>query len=362
MRVLHLVNELVDTGNGIVNIAVDLAIDLAQRGDEVAVASRGGGFVELVAAHGVRHVRIDFRSRPVRSFFRLRGLIREFRPDVVHAHTSAPCAISAAVRRSPGVPDFVMVATMHNVYQRSSVLMATADMTIGVAESVSDTVRNRRWHSPLVETVVNGVVASPRRVGRVTIDKNVSLDLGSRSIVTVGAVSHRKGADLLLDAFATLAGPRPDVHLWFVGNPDWADFVHRARSHEFSDRIHFAGMSTDPGSFLAAATVVTIPSRREGLALSLLEAREVGAAIVATETDGAREGLDQGAAGILVPVENPGDLSTALARVLDDPVHRAELRRRAIIDLDRFSVGRMVADYRKLYTAAATGRQPLQSG
>ncbi|USX47392.1 glycosyltransferase family 4 protein [Dietzia kunjamensis] len=361
MRILHLVNELVDTGNGIVNVAVDLAIDCAARGDEVAIASSGGGFVELVVTHGVRHVDIDFRNRPARSFGRLRRWVREFRPDVVHAHTAAPCAIAAAVRRSPGVPDFVLVATMHNVYQRSSVLMATADMTIGVAESVSRTVRRRRWHSPLVETVVNGVVSSPRRPKRGIRSEDDGAVLGPESIVTVGAVSHRKGADVLLDAFIALAGSRPGAHLWYVGNTDWADVIQRARSSEFADRIHFPGLSTDPGSFLAAATVVAVPSRREGLALALLEARETCAAIVATDTDGSREGLDQGAAGILVPVEEPEALASALVRVLDNPQLRSELRGKAAAGLERFSVGRMAADYRDCYMTAAAGRQPTRN-
>lgn len=359
MRILHLVNEVVDTGNGIVNVTVDLAITQSDHCEEVGVASRGGGFVDLLAEHGVEHTSIDFRAHPLSALRSLRQLIQRFRPDVVHAHTIAPCAVAAAVRGIPGVPDFALVATMHNVYQRSSALMASADMTIGVAEAVSGLVRTRRWRSPMVETVVNGVVASPRRTARdhaapaacedVGDGGDPGRELGPRSIVTVGAVSHRKGADILLEAFTELAGPRPDVHLWFVGNLDWDELSARVRTSGFAERVHMPGLSRLPASYLAAATVVAIPSRREGLALSLLEAREVGAAIVATETDGAREGLDEGAAGVLVPVEDPSALATALARVLDDPAHREELRRRSATDLDRFSVGRMSRDYHDRY-------------
>lgn len=357
MKVLHLVNELVATGNGIVNVTVDLAIDQVSRGDTVAVASAGGGFVALLAENGVRHVTIDFRGRPLHATRALSRLIREYRPDVVHAHTVAPCVLAAVVRRVPGAPDYAVVATMHNVYQRFADLMSTADITVGVAESVAETVRARRWHSPLVGTVVNGVIDSPRRSGSRALDDHRSPpELGPRSIVTVGAVSRRKGADILLDAFTTLALTRPDVHLWFVGNPDWDVIVHRARESDLSDRIHLVGLSDDPRSYLESATVVAIPSRREGLALSLIEAREAGAAIVAADTDGAREGLDDGTAGVLVPVGDPDALATALADVLDDPGHRDDLRRQASSGLERFSVARMGRDYRDRYAEASSLR------
>lgn len=352
LRVLHLVNEVVDTGNGIVNVTVDLAIDAHARGHEVAVASSGGGFVDLLRSSGVAHHRIDFRGEPLRSFSKLRALIADFQPDIVHAHTVAPCVLAAAVRAVPGGPDFTLVATMHNVYQRSSLLMASADMTVGVAQSVSDVVGSRRIRSPLLATVVNGVVNSPRR-GRTD---PVARGLGPRSIVAVGAVSHRKGVDVLLAAFEILATTRRDLHLWFIGNKDWEEFVHEAESSVHADRVHLIGLADDPTAFLGEATVVALASRREGLALSLLEAREAGAAIVATETDGAREGLDAGEAGLLVPVDDPDALATALARVIDDRECRDDLRRRSANGLDRFSVTRMAREYEEVYRRAITHR------
>lgn len=353
LRILHLVNEVVDTGNGIVNVTVDLAVQASRNDNVVSVASKGGGFVPLLESAGVRHVEIDFRDRPWLAIVQLRRLIIEFKPDVVHAHTVAPCAISAAVRRLPSVPDYAIVATMHNVYQRSSTLMATADMTIGVAESVTDIVRSRRCRSPLVAPVVNGVVGSPRRRRR----EQTPHDLGPKSVVAVGAVSHRKGADVLLEAFEQLAASRADLHLWFVGNRDWDEITVRAAASPAAERIHLVGLSDDPASYLTRATVVAVASRREGLALSLLEAREAGAAIVATETDGALEGLDGGSAGVLVPVEDPHELASALGLVLDEPEHRDDLRRRSTTGLERFSVARMARDYDQKYREALNYRR-----
>ena len=56
MRILHILNDVTDRGNGIVNTAVDLAIEQARQGLDVAVISAGGGYVPLLQSAGVLHL------------------------------------------------------------------------------------------------------------------------------------------------------------------------------------------------------------------------------------------------------------------------------------------------------------------
>src|ERR1700751_3710056 len=89
MRVLHILNDVTDRGNGIVNTAVDLAIEEARQGLEVSVASAGGGFKPLLERAGVLHLTLDQSRRPMqllRATPQFRRYVRDFRPDVVHAH------------------------------------------------------------------------------------------------------------------------------------------------------------------------------------------------------------------------------------------------------------------------------------
>ncbi|MBM4125442.1 MAG: glycosyltransferase family 4 protein, partial [Nitrospira sp.] len=86
MRLLHLLNHVDQIGNGIVNVAVDLACVQAREGHQVWVASRGGSYETLLAAHGVRHVRIDQERRPLtllRALSTLRALLRDERIEIV---------------------------------------------------------------------------------------------------------------------------------------------------------------------------------------------------------------------------------------------------------------------------------------
>jgi hypothetical protein len=55
MRILHITNHVQKIGNGIVNVAVDLACLQAKSGFDIAVASAGGEYEQLLADHGVEH-------------------------------------------------------------------------------------------------------------------------------------------------------------------------------------------------------------------------------------------------------------------------------------------------------------------
>ena len=64
MRVLHILNDVTDRGNGIVNTAVDLALEQARQGLVVTVASAGGGYKPLLENAGVLHFTLDQSRRP----------------------------------------------------------------------------------------------------------------------------------------------------------------------------------------------------------------------------------------------------------------------------------------------------------
>ena len=90
MRVLHILNDVTDRGNGIVNTAVDLAIEQVRQGHVVAVASAGGGYQPLLERAGIVHLvpRSVAASGTTASGSRAvpGSSLREFQPEVVHAH------------------------------------------------------------------------------------------------------------------------------------------------------------------------------------------------------------------------------------------------------------------------------------
>src|SRR3546814_3804415 len=88
--------------------------------------------------------------------------------------------------------------------------------------------------------------------------------------------------------------------------------------------IEYLGETRDVTPYLAAATVYVLPSYREGLPRTVLEAMSTGRAIITTDAPGCREPVTQGQNGFLVPVRDPTALAEALLRRSEE--HTSELQ------------------------------------
>lgn len=353
LRILHLLNTVRETGNGIINTAMDLAWGQARQGHEVHVASAGGEFETRLAAWGVRHHRIDQRRRPLtlwRATYRLKALLAEHRIDVVHAHMMTGVVLTRAARapRARGGP--VLVGHVHNVYQRSARLMGLADLTLCCGTMVREEMRRLGVPEARLRVVLNGTVGSPRLPDPAAV---VPAALAQPAIVTVAGMNERKGIAELIEAFGLLAATHPGAQLYLVGDgPDRARFEALAAASAGAGRIHFAGFQRDPSPWLRAAAVFVLASRRESFPIVIGEARAAGCAIVATAVDGVPESLDDGAAGVLVPARDPARLAAALDTLLRDPEARARQAAQARTGLERFHVTRMVEETVALYRSA----------
>ncbi len=154
------------------------------------------------------------------------------------------------------------------------------------------------------------------------------LGIGSSTRVVAwhGRVQVRtKGLDILLDAWDRICSERPDsdIRLLLVGSGRDAEVLrNRIRSSRrvlWIDRYVLDRRQL--WSYLSAADIYTIPSRREGFAVALLEAMACGLPAVASDAPGVADVLPEGEAdgGIIVPREAAQELASALLRLLDDP-------------------------------------------
>lgn len=347
MKILHLANHAQLVGNGIVNVMVDLACMQAQAGNDVTVASSGGGFEPLLARHGVRHVPLSqspsLRRMPamLASFNRL---IREFDPEIVHAHmmTGALIARFGVVRRR-----FVRITTVHNEFQKSATLMRFADRVVAVTDAVAESMAARGIPRARLCTIRNGTIGSPRHAGQPAPSAPA---LRHPCVTTVAGMYERKGIGDLLRAFAMLCDRFPDATLYLVGDgPDRAKLEQLARDLQLEGRVTFAGFVANPAGYIAESDVFVLASHVESGPLVLSEARELGRAIVATNVGGIPEMVDQGEAALLVPPAHPAELAEAIAKLLSDDAFRLELASRAQRNIEQFSAHGVSAAYLDLY-------------
>ena len=353
MRILHILNDVNDCGNGIVNTAVDLAMEQVRQGLDVAVISAGGGYQALLEQAGVTHLTLDQSRRPAQLLRTIRILHRQLgahRPDLVHAHMRTGLLLAWLLKP---LHRYALISHLHNVHDRESIMMGLADRVIAVSQSVAETTAAHGIPKRKIRVVLNRTLQSGRVPALAAIQPAI---LKRPSIVTVCGMNQRKGIDELINAFELIGREFQDAHLYLVGDgPDRAQFENQARRCSWSSRIHFEGYQPLPQAYMLSADVFVLASRRESFGLVLIEAREAGCAIVAANVDGVAEALDGGNAGILIPPKDATALTDALRQVLNSPAEREKWRTLAPNGIAKFRVDRMASEITAVYAELLGG-------
>jgi glycosyltransferase involved in cell wall biosynthesis len=337
--------------------AGSLVADQVGRGFEVSVACpQGSELAQLAEQAGARRLRWEAvretgRSAP-RETRALARLVALADPELVHLHSSKAGLAGRAAVRGRRTTVFQPHAWSFEVAgpQRPAALAwerFAARRWTDLVLCVSEKERHRAEECGIrvrFAMVPNGIDLAghppageaARRLAR------VRLGLGDHPLVlAVGRLSEQKGQDVLLRAWPAVLERVPKAELLVVGDgPTRAGLEAQRRP-----RVRFEGARTDVEDWLAAADVVAMPSRWEGLSLVMLEAMASARSVVATDVAGAREALAE--AGAIVPVGETQPLADALAERLSDPARAAregaEGRRRVERDFDLAKVTARVA-------------------
>ncbi len=171
-------------------------------------------------------------------------------------------------------------------------------------------------------------VAPLERDARAAVRRAIGVDPGARVIGFVGQIEPRKGVDLLLDALDRAPLP-PDVVCVIVGDDPFGE--HRryrdsvlARARR-TPQVRLTGWRRDADRLAAALDLLVCPSRRDACPLTVLNAMSASVPVIGTRAGGIPEQLDEGAAGMLVPVNDAIALGAAIDALLADSERRAAL-------------------------------------
>jgi glycosyltransferase involved in cell wall biosynthesis len=348
MKILHITNDVQEIGNGIINVAIDLACLQAKEGHDVAFASAGGEYEVLLASYGVNHFHLNQERKPLnilKAAIHYRLILQKFQPDIVHVHMMTGAVLAICLRFGK---EYSVVSTLHNEFQRSSIIMGFADRVIAVSQAVANSISKRGISAEKIRVVPNGVLDSPRNCPKKDFS---SENLKHPAIVTVSGMYRRKGVGELIEAFATIAGDFPDAHLYLVGNgPELESLQEQASSTAVAERIHFEGFQREPQRYLLSTDIFVMASHSESFGLAIAEARTVGgSAIIASNVGGIPETLDGGKAGILVPAKNSQALATAMKELLSNPEKLQWWKKQASNNLEWLSLHRVHRDTIRVY-------------
>ncbi len=328
---------------------------------QVAVLTRTGPYEAAIRAAGVPVTVLGkrFKADPI-VFFRLRSLVRRFRPHVLHTWLFAANAYGrlAAGRHGPKV--VVSERCVDSWKSRWQLrldrrLVGRTAALVANSASVSEFYREAGVPADLIRVIPNGI-APPREVAdRAGVRAELGLPADAKLVISVGRLAVQKRIDVLVWATQLLRQLSDNVYHVVVGDGPQRQYLEDLAKHFTCDDVtRFVGHRADAARLLAAADVFWLASDFEGQSNSLMEAMAAGLPAIASDIPANRELVDEGRTGLLV---RPGD-SVAFAqcadRLLADRDAAARLGTAAREAMaERHSVAAMVAAYAGLYQELA---------
>ncbi|MEE4175629.1 MAG: glycosyltransferase [Xanthomonadales bacterium] len=282
---------------------------------------------------------------PISPGFRgaLRRLIREFQPDIVHAHLPNPSACWLLTLREMKALPLVLhwhsdvltdgqgaaMRTLYRAYRPfEHRLLEQADAIVATSESYLATSASLQDFPDKCHVVPLGLDAERFLASAEVPELAIDQGDGTFEVLAIGRLTYYKGFGFLIRAVAELE----DVSLHIVGEGALRDELWQlARELETEDRVHFHGGLEDDGlaARLASCACVCLPSieRTEAFGLVLLEAMAFGRATVSSRVHGSGMSwvVEDEVTGLMTPPRDVEALAHALARLRDDPALAARL-------------------------------------
>lgn len=357
-----------------------LALAAQRAGHNVAVATRESAHGDAIRAAGIRLIPIEIARQVGRVLSELYSLWRLYqceRPDLVHHVAMKPVLYGAFAARMARVPAQVNAVTglgwlftsssgITAIVMRAAVIRILAGLlnrprSLAVVQNPDDFATLRRA----------GVSASRLRLIRgAGVDVEEFYPIGTPPsgpicIVLAARMLWDKGVGEFVEAAHRLYAKGVRARFILVGDPDPgnpASIPDDILRNWHKDRgVEWRGRCEHMPTVLRQAHIACLPSYREGLPKSLLEAAACGLPIVSTDTPGCREIVRDGENGLLVPVKNPAALAEALERlIVDEALRRRMGERSRQLAVEEFSQKRVIdatlAVYQEL-AAEGAGRR-----
>jgi glycosyltransferase involved in cell wall biosynthesis len=249
---------------------------------------------------------------------RLRGVLRQWRPDVVHTHLRRGTRYVAQVRPAAAHLCTVHISINGPHYLRADGIICMTEWQLA---TIPTHYQGRRFLIP--NSLVPEPKLDPQRLGALRTELGVAD--GDYVIGGVGRVVPGKGFDVLIRAFeqARLPGSR----LVVVGDGRELDRLKGLAG----PAVHFTGYRPDAKRCFQVFDLFVSPSRREPFGRVIIEALDAGAPVVATDVAGPRD-IARHYPVELVPPDDVDALAAALARA------RARPRARLALDLSQYHV------------------------
>lgn len=307
------------------------------------------------------------------SIIRLAQYFRRERPDAVHTHTSKGGIVGRVAARLAGVPH--IIHTIHglpfiegqnwlkyNVYLNierwaASFTEVLLSQNVDDVQTATDCKIKAKWGLPI--HISNGVDIARFDMARLSAERSSrrsEFKIGQVPVITIVArQAVEKGYLELIRALGQLLDC--EWTALFVG-PDEGlgdEIKKQIKLNRLEDRVRILGMRRDIDSILSISDVYVLPSYREGVPRTVIEAQSMGVPAVVTNIRGCRDVIRDGVNGFLVPPQDDKNLALAIRKLIVDSELRASMgenARRIVEETfdERIVFGKIAAVYEKAFS------------
>jgi glycosyltransferase involved in cell wall biosynthesis len=310
-----------------------------------------------IVAKSLKDMGVEFGTVPMaratiapltdlRTILALYRVLRAEKPDIFLAYNVKPVIYGGLAARLAGVPHrFAMIEGLGFVFTDDGTVSRTREimrtlcsalyrMAVGGADAVivlnpddGKELKTRcivRPGQPLIEVGGTGI--------DLAYYAEAPLPSGPPVFLLIARLLRHKGLVEYVEAARRLRAKHPGVRVQLLGpldsNPSG---ISRGELDAWvgESTIEYLGETDDVRRYLAASTAYVLPSYREGIPRTVLEAMATGRAIITTDSPGCRETVIPGENGFLVPVRDPTALASAMERFVLDPSLASRMGRRS---------------------------------
>jgi glycosyltransferase involved in cell wall biosynthesis len=338
-------------------------LGLRALGHRTVLVAHPTGELRRRAAEGLDLIPLAPRAEmDLAAAWRLSRVIKQLKPDIVHAHDPhgvAMASIALSMSTQPRTPRLVASRRV-DFHMRQSALSRWKYRQVECFICASDAIRQIVMSDgvPRNRTVTVHEGIDLGRVGaapRAELHKELWLPHDAPLVGNVAALVPHKGQRHLVDAAALVLPKQPDARFIIAGEGELRpQLEHQIRQHHLEKHVILAGFRTDILSLHKAFDLFVMSSVTEGLGTSILDAMACGKPVVGTTAGGIPEVVADGETGLLVPPRDPAAMAGAIIRLLSDRSLRERIGAAGLARVcERFSAEIMVKKTLEVYEALA---------
>ena len=328
----------------------------------VVTLTRGGHYEQTLQDAGisVTHINKRLKFDPF-ALRRLKRLIQELQPDIVHSWLFAASAYARLIARlmagKQHAPAVIVSERCVDSWKSSWQLwldrkqVAHTNWLVGNSAAVVEFYRNLGHTDERTSVIHNGISIPQLQTDRGAVLAELDIPPGAKVVGFVGRLAKQKRVTDLVWAMQLLRQCTENVYFIIVGDgPERDRTMEHARNYACDHLIRWTGHRNDSLQLMSTFNVFWFASEFEGLSNSVMEAMSLGIPVVASDIPPNRELIVDGETGFLTRVGDSLGLSQYADRIMADEDLAARMSKASVERIrEHFSVEKMVGDYARLY-------------